>query len=451
MALDLLDQSVGQWNFDVAPLRPQTPTGMLDGVFGAIPRGLLDVVVTAGEFLADAGGDDVAASTYGFMFGEDGRKWYKEQSEWGREWITSISRPSPQEMGTVANFLYQGSAVIGSAVAGGIAGGVPGAAAAAGTYSGRKRYQELREQGVDENTATWAGFASGATMGAAVAAAPYYGLSLLTQTATGIGINVAAGGVDRFSTHKILANRGYDQVAEHYQMLDGMAIAADAVLGAAFPLAARAWNAKPWNMRDTDGTPSVEQVDSALVGTEQQQIATAMPVIPDTVEGISKQQIEMTRVAEQLLVDGVSPFDLVIDSSITGVRNVDLGRQLETVSSLGDEVRSTDPELSMVGKMVDDVLLHVDDFAPARVADIETRAEVEVAQAEARVSEGYDTFVAQTANEVVKTDPSMRIMVDGEVTTVGKLVEQLQETQKRAAEDAKLLNVATACALTFGE
>lgn len=449
MALDLIDKSAGQWNLDVTSLRPVQEPGLFSGTLEAPFLGAKRAWDIGAEYVAGTLSpmvEDAAA----FWVGDSAREWVQGQTEQARQ-IVRDGQYNTQQMGIVGQVLYQGSAVITSALVGGLVGGVPGAAAAAGSVSGRERYLELREQGVDEGTATWAGYASGVTMGAAVAAAPYYGLSLLTQTATGVGINVAAGAADRFTTHKILENRDYKQVAEHYQMLDGMAIAADAFLGAAFPLAARAWNAKPWNMRDRDSTPSVEQVDAALVGTEQQQLAAAAPVIPDTVEGVSKQQLEMTRIAEQLLVDGKSPFDIVVDPSITGLRNTALGRELETVATLSDEVRAADPELSMATRMADDVLKHADDFIPPQALDIEGRADTEVAQAEVRVGEGYDNFVAQVAEQVVKTDPNMRITVDGEVTTVGKLVEQLQETQKRATEDAKLLNVATACALTFGE
>lgn len=58
--------------------------------------------------------------------------------------------------------------------------------------------------------------------------------TVASYAVTGAGINVAAGAIERGFSSETLKDKGYHEVAEHYDMLDSQGIAVDALLGALF-------------------------------------------------------------------------------------------------------------------------------------------------------------------------------------------------------------------------
>jgi hypothetical protein len=451
MALSMIGAEAGQHNLDLlasapAPEGPGVFTGALTAPFRGFTRAIDIAAEYAAEHLSP-----IAEQTADYWAGPDAAEWVKGQTALTKRIVNDNIRFNPQENGMVAQVLYQAGEIIPSAIVGGLVAGPAGAAATGGAVAGRERFLELRQQGVDEGTATWAGYTSGAIMAGSIALAPYYGIRTLTQVASGVGINVAAGGADRFATHTILDNTGYENVAEHYQVLDGSAIMADAIMGAAFPLAARAWNGRGWRPADKESTPSVEQTDSAFTATEQQQLGTGMPMVPDSLEGVSRMQDMQARVAEQMVAENRSINELVVGDIPPGLVNEPMLRQMRDVAALTDEVRHTDPEMSVAMRAAEDMLKNgVKDLTMADVRQAARAAEIEKG-AEAQIAEDYDRFLRGSVDQVAQANPNLRVEVDGESMTVKDAVARLEEITTRSVDDAKLVNIAKACALMYGD
>ncbi|HDS2650513.1 TPA: hypothetical protein QID30_000418 [Klebsiella pneumoniae subsp. pneumoniae] len=184
---------------------------------------------------------------------------FGKQLSSAREYI----KPEAGSQGMAAQVIHglgQFAPAIGASV---IGGPVVGAAAAAGsTYE--QTYQDALAKGVDELTARTvateqSGFnAVGMGLPAAV------GGRLATRLLSGVGINTAFGGLNRFAVGETLEENGYADMAKQYRVFDGQAILIDSVLGAAFGgahhFAARG------NSVDAraDSTPSVDDGTTAM-------------------------------------------------------------------------------------------------------------------------------------------------------------------------------------------
>lgn len=184
---------------------------------------------------------------------------FGKQLSSAREYI----KPEAGSQGIAAQVIHglgQFAPAIGASV---IGGPVVGAAAAAGsTYE--QAYQDALAKGVDEQTArTVAAEQSGFNaVGMGLPAA--VGGRLATRLLSGVGINTAFGGLNRFAVGETLEQNGYADMAKQYRVFDGQAILIDSVLGAAFGgahhFAARG------NSVDAraDSTPSVDDGTTAL-------------------------------------------------------------------------------------------------------------------------------------------------------------------------------------------
>lgn len=154
---------------------------------------------------------------------------FDKQLSSAREYI----KPEAGSQGMAAQVIHglgQFAPAIGASV---IGGPVVGAATAAGsTYE--QAYQDARVKGVDEQTArTVAAEQSGFNaVGMGLPAA--VGGGLATRLLSGVGINTAFGGLNRFAVGETLEENGYADMAKQYRVFDGQAILIDSVLGAAF-------------------------------------------------------------------------------------------------------------------------------------------------------------------------------------------------------------------------
>ncbi|HBX7713676.1 TPA: hypothetical protein MIG21_10095 [Klebsiella pneumoniae] len=154
---------------------------------------------------------------------------FDKQLSSAREYI----KPDAGSQGMAAQVIHglgQFAPAIGASV---IGGPVVGAATAAGsTYE--QSYQDALAKGVDEQTArTVAAEQSGFNaVGMGLPAA--VGGRLATRLLSGIGINTAFGGLNRFAVGETLEENGYADMAKQYRVFDGQAILIDSVLGAAF-------------------------------------------------------------------------------------------------------------------------------------------------------------------------------------------------------------------------
>ena len=165
---------------------------------------------------------------------ETGREQVAEQiRQDARERVKAMT-PDPATTGTAAQVVNGLSSGLYRIGAGSLFGGPLAGAGFVGASEGVNRYDELREQGVDQGTAVASAGLSGITSAAGALMPGGYGSTLLSRVLTGAGANAAFGGVDRYLDHKILEAGGYHEMADQQKVWDGTQIATDLLLGAAF-------------------------------------------------------------------------------------------------------------------------------------------------------------------------------------------------------------------------
>lgn len=164
-------------------------------------------------------------------------------------------RPDPTEVGIVGQILGEAAAVLPRTVLGAVAAGPVGAAVAAGAPAGFSSKQVGVAEGLDESTATKKGLIDAATMGigAVLPAARFVG-PVFGDAAIAVGANVGLGMAGRGATAALLDSNGYHAQAAQYKVMDGTALATDAIMGLAFFGIGRT------NFR----RPTTAQVDAAL-------------------------------------------------------------------------------------------------------------------------------------------------------------------------------------------
>ncbi|HAA40979.1 MAG TPA: hypothetical protein DCE36_12995, partial [Pseudomonas sp.] len=164
-------------------------------------------------------------------------------------------RPDPSEVGMVGQILGEASAILPRTIAGAVAAGPLGAVVAAGAPAGFSSKQVGMAEGLDESTATKKGLIDAATVGIGVALpAAKFVKPLLGDLAIAVGANVGLGMAGRGATAKLLESNGYDSQAAQYKVMDGTALATDAIMGLAFFGLGRA----------SFKRPTTKQVDAAL-------------------------------------------------------------------------------------------------------------------------------------------------------------------------------------------
>lgn len=210
---------------------------------------------------------------------------------------------------------------------GSLAGGPIGAAATVGSTEALSRYQDLREQGVDEETArASAGLA--AIGGAAGAFLPGgYGSTLLQRLATGAAANVGFGMTNRYLDHKILEDGGYHAMADQQRTLDSAQLLTDTVLGMGFGgLAHLHAGAEEARVNATPAwTPTPREVpgveDAALTANLALRDRAATPGVPVDPAAANAHSAAMEKATADLLQGNP------VDVSGTGVDQADFLRR----------------------------------------------------------------------------------------------------------------------------
>lgn len=174
--------------------------------------------------------DSVGAPSKPFRYLERGAE---ANTNAAREAVKELT-PDPTTTGTAMQLLHS-VVEAGTLMATGAAvGGAPGAGAVVGGVEGGSRYQELKEQGVDTNTAVGSAATTAITSAAGAMMPAAYGSTLLARVATGAASNAAFGIASRFADHQILENGGYTAMADQQKVLDSTQIMVDVALGATF-------------------------------------------------------------------------------------------------------------------------------------------------------------------------------------------------------------------------
>lgn len=173
------------------------------------------------------------------------KDWAQKQSDAARAGAKAVI-PDPRVTGSAANIVFGASKTLTGGVISlvGTGGNLPAAAGTMAYISGMARYRDLKDQGVDDDTAeklaTTEGLLQGVGMVAPVglpakwieAMTPVR--QLMTQMATGAAGNAGQGVASRYITHQILSDAGYQALADQSKPLDGEAMAADLISGAFF-------------------------------------------------------------------------------------------------------------------------------------------------------------------------------------------------------------------------
>ena len=340
--IELLTESQGRDNVAVARLTPPDPreAGVFDGALASPFVGIKHAWDIGAAGLADA-----VMPTLDKYTPEAASDWFKEQRSVAFQSMKD-TRADPMNMGAVAQVGHALGSVLTMGLAGGLIAGPVGAAAAIGGGSMYDKYKELRDQKVDEATALDVAGVTGAVMAASAALPAFMGKTITTQVLSGIGMNVPLGLVERGGSSELLENAGYAEMAKHYKALDGAAIAVDVVLGAAFPLGARALR---------KNVP-VAEVDAAMDANRTIANDNVHPALPGTLEDAAAVKAAEDSFAKQLLEEGKSLEEIDVPRGLyeSSVENTAVAKAAaDTVTSF-DELAAKEG-YSPLKKMESDV------------------------------------------------------------------------------------------------
>jgi len=284
-----------------------------DGAFTAPFKGLY-AGVTQADQVAWAGVDAVAspiarAVNETFGINDTSETFIKEQRRLAEQQVRALT-PDRGTTGTAGQVLFSLAEIGGQAVAGSLAGGLPGAAATVGTLQGFSDYEKSSADGVDYGTAVEKALVTGGTSALGAVLPMSLGLRAGGIVAEGAGAALSAGGrvgaiaaagaraapdifyaagtsvalgmAQRGLSAETLRRGGYDDMARQYDILDGHALATDAVLGVAFGGLGRFINSRGENIPTR--TVTSEEVSAALTTSSHLNYeVTVSPGVPVSV------------------------------------------------------------------------------------------------------------------------------------------------------------------------
>lgn len=363
----------------------------------------------------------------------------------------SETRADPKTMGTLAQIGHSIGSVIGMGIAGAPL-GVPGSAASIGGLSAYDKYSELRDNGVDHQTALKAAGLEGVIMAAGAGAPAFLGKKLLTQMASGAAINVGLGAIERGGTAAILENAGYAEMAKHYKVVDETAMAIDAILGGmVFPVGARMIRRAPPGER-----PTREEIDMATLGSNG--IAERMrdPVLQTTLEGMDRRLAADLEVTRQIIEEGRPLHEVTIppgladdviqnpvfeQAAVTAAKAID-----DEFTADGVSVEKIDSEISLAS----DAMREADDAV--QEAGLRQRPG-EAGEAEARLAAEQEAqFTNSAARAIVESSPDMRVFDDmGVEKSAKELLDEADQRFEQEKRESILFKIAVSCAIGAGE
>ncbi|RZN40394.1 hypothetical protein FEK48_13140 [Escherichia sp. E2593] len=322
------------------PARPEDydPT-FFQGSASALPRGIAEgatglaqsAVGFSKRLISDPALADAVAPTvnmFRVMF-PDADKQLNESYDSLSDSLKSARayvKPDPASQGTAAevlNGLGQFVPAIGATIAGGP---VIGASTAFGsTYE--QSYQDFRAKGVDESTARNLAAQQSTFNAAGMALPAALGKTLLTRIASGVGINVGFGGINRFSVGETLEEKGYSDMAKQYRVWDGQAVMIDAVLGGAFG------GAHHLSARGADGADTVATDTANPVDVEAPIPAAEVQSAPDGIVAPDAAPVDAT---QQATVEIGTPTDAVQPPATFDSRMAELQDSAGKLMSRGD-------------------------------------------------------------------------------------------------------------------
>lgn len=405
----------------------------------------------------------------------------KEEDTLAAQKAIRDTRPDPYTMGTASNIAYSLTNMIGQAVQSAPAGAVTGAAVggAAGSFTGPGAlasagagavagagygavagmsyltmldvYEEMTDKGVSHDEALKASGLSGAVMAVGAGLPAFIGKTLVKQVATGVALNSGLGMVERSGTAAILADKNPD-VAAHYKALDAQALATDALMGAIFPLGARALRIGK-GANDTVDIPAAKQetLDAATMHMQGTMEQIRNPHLETSFENIERTRAGLDEATQQIMAEGrtLSQMDLprLADDVVA---NPIYDRMIRVADDAVDEMLVRDLGLSRADIIAD----------LGRAAEIDSAVRKSISaklmeQSETGIigKEGeilHDMFAASEVKAIAKAYPDMTIDVDGKQLTMAEYVKHVDNIEKDATDKTALHNVAISCFLTHG-
>jgi hypothetical protein len=222
--------------------------------------------------------------------------------------------PDPRITGTAANLVQGFSKAATEFMAGSLVGGPVTGATLLGASEGYGHYQDLRDAGVDDATATQSGLLEAITSGSSallpmgMPAKWLAGLSkpmaLLAQAGAGSAINTSFGAASRYASAKILDDAGYHEQAEQQKPWDETNLLTDAITGMFFGAHAGWHGLKHVDAANVD--PSIR--DAAKVVQDRQEVNERAPGVPVDMKSAAVHRASLETALGDLMND--KPIDL---------------------------------------------------------------------------------------------------------------------------------------------
>jgi hypothetical protein len=333
--------------------------------------------------------------------------------------------------------VHQVGSVVTYGVVGGLA-GPKGAAAAIAAGTGYDKYLELKPE-TDEATATLGGLITGATMGVGALAAPMYGKLLSTQILSAVGINVGLGMAERKAQHELLSGAGYDKMAEHYKMLDGEAVITDAILGALFPLGARA------HKKLFGGTEiTTQDIDAAIVADKEIHEIQRDPQLFTEPSQVIEHKNAVDDATHQVFVEGADP---------TTLKSPDLGDR--PPNPVFEETMAA-TKIATKAHLEDAIGMTLKDFDQGKINAEQMAKDIAgmMKQIEDKPMGDVDhtAFAKQEIERLSAIkDDMMTPNEKGELQSLKAVMEDMEKTTETAKQETSFVKLAMACALNYGD
>jgi hypothetical protein len=287
-----------------------------------------------------------------------------------------------------------------------------------GYLRGMGHYRDLKDQGVDEDTAERAGKLEGLLSGASFLApaglpAKWLGemtpaLKAVTQLTTGASVNTGVGMVSRYMTADALTKAGYPELAEQNKVGDGQAILADMLSGAFFG-GMHFWSGHTQTMADTatklaeDGVLDPAIRDAAKVAQDQREMSIdRAPGVPVDAQAVSAHHQALEKALSDLgqdkpvdfedmhILDGATfarqPQDEIIDAHSRAI----IHQEFMDAGVLSESSKVDQLDAALEGKYTErpvkpytgDVMVPKDDGTPQSAEEATAKAKEDAANDE---------------------------------------------------------------------
>lgn len=267
---------------------PSWFSGVMDAVYGGFRSATLETQSAAQGVVSGLGVGD-----------EDYRLRLDALARENREKASLLATRADQSSSaaSIVHGVVNGFTKVGMAIPGLMIPGVGGTVATAALFGGQlgvNRTQTLKDQGVDEKTATKAGLVTGATNALFAVAPAAVGGRIVTRALTGGALGAASSASEMAGVRAILEDADYSKAAEQFDPTNPVDLAINAAVGGLLGAVSRPVR----RYRTKDGRDVTVEVEDAA-RTRAQDIAAAanLPVNQADGAAVQRARSEQERVA----------------------------------------------------------------------------------------------------------------------------------------------------------